>query len=205
MTSWLQLRSNALIGVARRPVEALTVLGIRLDNSGTTAPEEQVLAAAALLGVERRAGARALPGPVAPVVTADEARPAASPHAAQLLELVLGGAVGRGDGADVLLTHWFRGCAAAGARVPDHLVVDVLTTATTRPAVREAAPAALGATARWLASLRHDWAWVTESFEATSNESAADDGVVDHTPLYEVWATATAEERARLLARARVP
>lgn len=189
---WPELRSCALVGTARRPVPQPAELARFGSRGDEVASSVALLDALALATAARRAGQRpvvALEGP--PPVDADDVE-VASPVATQLLELLLGptppGGANRGD----LLDHWFTTCAAAGRRVPDELIVDVLEHATGASALRSSAAAALGRRGRWLADQHERWWWVGAAADA---DAAASASMVDP----DEWARSAAAVRVATL------
>ena len=196
---WQELRSCALVGTARRPVPRpaeLAPYGSR-DGHGGGSSSGTLLDALALATAARHAGMRgAVAVDARPPADADDLAPA-SPTATQLLELLLGpvppGGANRGD----LLDHWFTRCAAAGRRVPDALVVDVLEHATAASTVRASAAPALGRRGAWLAEQNERWAWVLAAAAAdvASRATGTAAAVIDPGD----WARAPAASRVATL------
>ena len=169
MTTWSELRSQALVGTARRSVQSpLAVPPYAIGGGEPGDGEPAVLRAAALLAMQRRAGLtarRIADADLAPTaggsatMAPPEDRPVAPPTAVQVLELLLGGAVGSREQSQSLMVHWLRCCAASGRRLPESLLVRVLTASTGLPALHEPVRAAMGQRGRWLARRNPDWQW----------------------------------------------
>jgi hypothetical protein len=160
--AWTELRSSAVIGTGRRAHLPDAVDGHPITADRFASTEERALAAAALLGTQRRAGMAATPGSTAAPEPADpDEAPLAPIGAVQLLDLALAGNLGRPSDSNVLVAQWLRTATARGLRVPHRLLVGVLTRATSAPDLRDPARAAIGRRGRWLAAQRSDWTWAT--------------------------------------------
>lgn len=186
MTGWAELRSRALVGTTRRPVQGeLAAAGRILADRRDAAA---VLGAGAVLAVERRAGLR--PGHRVPVtsVAPPDARVEADGPAAQLLELILSGTVASGPAAEALLLRWAQRAGSAGRRVPDRLLVDALDVGTSRPPLRKAIAGVVDERGRWLAGLRPSWRW------AATPTGHAEDLVDEHD-----WVRRPSAERVGVL------
>ncbi len=170
---WETLRATALVGTARRPLDGFDAAG-RSCGSG----ESAVLHAAALLGVQRRAGVRF---PVADRRTepaARDSRPAAPARPVQLLDLLIGAASLPGRD-DELLRHWVRQCDAARFRLPDtHLVavLDAFAALLGRDQhTTDAAVRIIGERGRWMVSCRPErWSAWHEPLAGDENPPTAD-------------------------------
>lgn len=169
---WHDLRAAAVLGSARRPLRPTIAAGVVVPDGDTV--ERSMLTAAALLGVQRRSGARAVAvgGPSEPAPVDD--RSEASTAATQLLELVLAGNVVRAADSMPIVEHWFTACAAAGRRVPDRSLVDVLQRAQSSAALRPLVLGVLGERGRWLARRHPAWReWASLDDEIPTHERFA--------------------------------
>src|SRR6188472_4372767 len=154
-TLWQELVTSALLGTERRNSsvssgdDALGKFLAKLDSQET---EKQLLGAAAMLAVYRRAGAlpqidtTPLPEPCEP----DE-MPCCSGRAGQHLTTMLNGQYAE------LLGEWLVTLAQAGKRVPEELLPAVLDLARGNPSFRLAVEPVLGKRGAWLAAQRSDW------------------------------------------------
>ncbi len=139
-------------------------------GGGTTglSPESRALHAAALLGAGRRAGLRPARGPVPRAPEArdqpvEPSEPVASRQAVHLLELLLGGSLGRGHEVGPLIQHWFTLAAGSGRVLPHPLLVPVLRRATADRSLQTVVAPTLGSRGRWLAARNPEWAWAVDA------------------------------------------
>lgn len=164
---WDELVATALVGTARRsvPDEVGPVLSARLGADLAMPPESIVLAAAAVLGAERRCGIRTPePGGVAPEPAPSDTRPTAPATAVRLLDLLLAGAaglgpMGEGTAGASLVAEWLDRAAATGRTLPRARVPALLTLATNIPDLRGPLLAAAGPAAAWLGGRNERWRW----------------------------------------------
>lgn len=185
MTTWDDLLGTALVGTGRRPFRAadLAIAGAERIEAGS--PEAAVLAAAALADGYRRAGwAPPIRRGTRPRPADPDDRPECSPAAAQLLELLLGRAIGLENGAEPLIADWLRLCRAARQRPPMATLPALLRTGTTTAALRPLVKQVAGPRGTWLAARNPAWRWAT-----TVPPEAVD----------EVFTTGTRAERLALL------
>ena len=222
---WVELRSSAVIGTGRRAHLPDEVDGHPISATAFPSTEDRALAAAALLGTQRRAGHAAhQAAEPAPEPSPPEGRPLAPAGASQLLDLALAGNLGRPSDANVLVAHWLRTADEHGAVIPHHLLVGVLNRATAAPDLQPAARQAIGSRGRWLAGQREAWSWAAdgapgpdgaedgwESLEArfatTTGAARRDvlaairsiDPVTGRALLAETWTAERAAERASLV------
>ncbi len=181
-TAWEELVAVAVVGTARREVPA----GV---GDGVGSAPERVLAQAALLAAQRRAGWVAPAAPASlPDPSPDDPRPQASDRALEVLGLLLSGELAVPGGVDALVGEWLAR-AGAGWRVPAAWLPVVLDRATAHPAQREATRAVGGPRAAWLAERNPVWAW------ARPPQAEVD--------VAETWRLGTREERRALLASMR--
>ncbi|MEV6163709.1 DUF5691 domain-containing protein [Streptomyces sp. NPDC052052] len=150
---WEQLVTSALLGTDRRPPE------------GGGGPGE-LLDAAALHTVRRRAGLLPAPAAARPEPAPDDPRPALPPAArrrlAQLLEdrTAPGSSGGRrGTAPDLteLIPQWLATAHRYGYRAPAALLPLLLDAARSRTDLRPAVLAFAGPRGRWLAGLNPEW------------------------------------------------
>lgn len=161
---WKTLVSSALVGTQNRPA-ALAPDGSRLSDTiqrvEVDDDEELLLSAAAVLTLHHRAGARA----VSPFNTEDmpppcppEVRPACTGEAAHFLREVLDERL-----TSRLLLDWLNAAAAAGQRVPYHMLIPFLELVA-REVATTMIPRSLadivGERGRWLAAYNDKWAFV---------------------------------------------
>jgi hypothetical protein len=137
-TSWEELVSGALVGADRRSV-----------------PPAGLLEEAAVQVTLARAGQRPRAG-LAPAPAAEETRPLASRAAGDRLARMLGGEQAR------LVPEWLEIAAAAGVRVPAHLIPGLLDLGARDRSIRAHLGSLTGARGRWLAELNPVWAYVLE-------------------------------------------
>lgn len=188
---WEELVSIALLGTGRRgeiPAGVVAASGLTAATAFTT--EEKLLAAAAVLGAERRAGWAPRQAEVRLAPAAAEDRPEASPGATQVLELLLSELVPV-PAANEIIGFWLERCARAGRRPPHRLLVPLLGRAARLPALSGLAWDALGPRGRWLATLNPAW-------------SAIVPRAVDGAGPEELWATGSLSDRLTLLGRLRL-
>ena len=159
--SWAVLVRTAVVGTQREPAPAIAVGDAELDaliaaRGDTAAAEDAVLRAAAVAGLARRAGARALD--LANVVLTpapDETLPRCSPDAANDLGALLGG----GSRETMLLSEWLAVAAQARVRVPEERLPQLLALGTHRRDLRPALVKVIGARGGWLAAQEPEWAF----------------------------------------------
>ncbi|QIG45015.1 hypothetical protein G5V58_21580 [Nocardioides anomalus] len=191
---WEEVSAAALIGTARRPVPALPAA---LGAGRPDAPREVALLDAAALGSAlRRAGVR--PGePEAVDPAAPDDRPAAPARAVQLLELLVRQSPVGPHLAPELVRRWLEAADVAGARLPHHLLPELLDLASGRTDLRPGTRRVADQRGAWLAAANPVWAWLPEE-----EQPVADGGDV-RALLAETWDRATAGGRAELLDRLR--
>lgn len=191
---WDELVATALVGTARRsvPDDVGPLLAARLGAEVVAPPEAVVLAAAAVLGTERRCGLRTpAPGGEAPEPAPAEARPLAPPAAVRLLDLLLTGAaglgpMGEGSAGASLVAEWLDRVAATGRTVPRPRLPALLTLATTISDLRTPLLAAAGPAAAWLGARNERWRWARAGGGPDPTDADA---------LVERWRHGTTEER----------
>lgn len=193
---WDELVATALVGTARRsvPPDVAPTLVERLGAAPDGPPEAVVLAAAAVLGAERRCGA---PTPAAdptgsvPDLAPVDPRPLAPVAAVRLLDLLLAGAaglgpMGEGTAGASLVAEWLDRAGATGRTLPRERVPALLKLATNIPDLRTPLLGAAGPVAAWLGARNDRWRWA----RAGGGPDGADaDGLVER------WRHGTTEER----------
>lgn len=161
--TWGELRVAVTVGTERRALAAGTALPAALAS---LPPEQQALHAAALLGAARRAGLRPTPGaPPPPAAEPVPAEPVAPDRAVQLLELLLGGNLGRPAAVQPLAAQWLEAAAERGMVLPHHLVLAALDRGTADRELQPLVAPVLGRRGRWLAGYRPEarpeWRWAS--------------------------------------------
>ncbi len=158
--SWGMLVRAAVVGTQREAAPAIRLgdgeLDALIDARGAAAmPEDAVLRAAAVAGLARRAGTRALDmAGVALDAAPPETLRRASPAAANDLIVLLGG--GRES---ALLPEWLALAADAHVRVPEELLPRLLTFGTHRRELHAGIAAVIGARGAWLAAQEPEWSF----------------------------------------------
>lgn len=152
--AWDDLVATATLGTERRPVgtdDLPPTLAQHADGLGTGGPE-RLLETAALAVTQRRAGL--VPAPAAgpdPAAAPSPVRPAVPPAAAGRLRDLLAG-----DDPDLVAT-WLEVAAAAGLRVPEHLLPALLDHAAAAPGRGQLVAPVLDLPGAWLAAFRPRW------------------------------------------------
>jgi hypothetical protein len=197
VTTWEDISALALLGTARRDVEAAGLPAaveqarteVASSSGAGSSPAGALLDLAALATVYRRAGVRpsaAIPLPEPPP---RDPRPVVAPIAASRLVAVLG----RADAE--LLELWLLTAAGRGVRPPDRLLPALLDQAARQPSVAAALVRACGPQVHWLAAQRPHWA------RALAGDGAEDTALAPDLPP-DAW-TAGSPEQRRVWLRAR--
>ena len=158
--AWSSLVRAAIVGTQREAAPAIRVGDDQLDaliaeRAAAATPEDAVLRAAAVAGLARRAGTRALDlSNVALDPAPDEALPRCGPEAANDLVMLLAG--GRET---MLLPEWLALAIAARVRVPEELLPRLLAFGAHRRELQRAIGAIAGARGGWLAEQEPEWAY----------------------------------------------
>jgi hypothetical protein len=162
MDSWQQIVTTAVLGTERQLPSLLGSgpLGALLARLPGEEPERSLLGAAAAASLYRRAGRlpRTDPAPL-PEPSAQEELPTCSALATPYLELMLGGKYKE------VLPEWLAAAAAAGRRVPDALLPDLLQAGRQARELRPLIQPVLGRRGRWLAAQNPEWSYVAEETE----------------------------------------
>lgn len=182
--TWDDVLSTALVGTGRRR------LHVRVGGSAGWAhetAEADVLAAAAVLGAERRAGVRPASAVSVPEPAPPDDRPPAGAGAVQVLELLLLNQIPVPGGPRPLIGEWLAQSATAGRRPPHRLLPALLDLGRVDRSLRDAVLAAGGTRAAWLAAQHDELTWAAPV--------SGDDG--------KVWSLGRPEERVEVLRRRR--
>ncbi|MET9876069.1 DUF5691 domain-containing protein [Actinacidiphila glaucinigra] len=189
-TTWAELVGTALLGTGRR--------------GGT--PEE-LLDAAALAVVRRRAGVRTATAGARPATAPHDPRPPLPEAARRRLSLLLadrsaGGGGGSRRGAALnlaeLLPQWLAEADARGWAAPPELLPALLDAARARTDLRPDALALAGPRGLWLAELNADWRFALRAGAPGVVPDTGDPGAVRT-----LWEEGLFAERVALLARLR--
>jgi len=157
MEIWESLTSTAVLGTERQQVNLAAdgPLGIMLAKLRDQDKEHQLLGAAAVVSLYRRAGAtptvdsEPLPAP-APA----DGRPDCPSHARECLAVMMCGQH------DEVLPEWLALLQGSGARVPEDYLSALLERGRQHGALRETIAAVAGERGRWLARQHPGWAYV---------------------------------------------
>ncbi|WP_330459380.1 DUF5691 domain-containing protein [Streptomyces sp. NBC_00820] len=199
LPSWEDLVTTALLGTDRRPLAAGT--------PGREAPVN-LLDAAAVATVRRRAGLRAAPAGRRPEPAPEDPRPALPAAAARRLAVLLAdrstgpGGGRRGNAPDLmeLLPQWLAAANAHGYAAPPQALPALLDAARGRTDLRPAALAFAGPRALWLARLNPDWRFAQRA--APGGGTALPD-LEDGEAVQRLWREGLFAERVALLSRLR--
>lgn len=134
---WEELTSTALVGTARRPYGG------------------DLLAAAAVETVRRRAGRRPAPRGAGDLAPEEEQTPLGRPAAKRLLRII-GGEYER------LLPEWLAAAAASGRRAPASVLPELLERGRWDRSVRADLGRIAGRRGRWLAARNPAWAYLLD-------------------------------------------
>ena len=141
--TWDDTLSTLLLGTERRPGPA----------------EAELLRAATVETVRRRAGAVAPTTGFVLEPAHPETAPECSARAAQLLDLALADHLGAGS-RGALTALWLDTCAAAGRIVPAEYVPALLDLGRATTSLRPSITFVVGSRGRWLARLAGTWPWI---------------------------------------------
>ncbi|MGX1313992.1 hypothetical protein RKD24_004111 [Streptomyces calvus] len=201
--AWEELVTTALLGTDRR-----TPAG---SVPGPRAPHD-LLDAAALATVRRRAGLRPARAARRPAPAPADPRPALPPAAARRLTLLLtdrpgtSGGGRRGTAPDLmeLLPQWLAAANAHGYAAPPEALPALLDAARGRTDLRPAALRFAGPRALWLARLNPDWRFALRATHGGGASASAPD---DPDRTRRLWQEGLFAERVALLTalRSRAP
>ncbi|OKJ34162.1 DUF5691 domain-containing protein [Streptomyces sp. CB01580] len=192
---WDELVTSALLGTDRRPAR----------QGGGPA---ELLDAAAILTVRRRAGLLPAPAAARPVPSPVDPRPPLPPAARRRLAQLLAdrsapGASGgrRGTAPDLteLIPQWLAIANRRGFRAPAVLLPQLLDAARSRTDLRPQALAFAGPRGLWLAGLNPEWRF---ALRGSSGGSALPD-VTDRDAVARLWEEGLFAERVALLGAVR--
>lgn len=156
MRGWDGLVSSALLGTDRRPVDFADLPPAVREQLGDTS---DLLDAAALATLYKRAGRLPLQG-IEPLPVAEgEDRPLPRPNAVRRLAAMLAGFQ------TAALGEWLRIADANGWGIPPEHLPALADYARGRPEYRALVVAAAGRRARWLADLNPDWRFLHEAVD----------------------------------------
>lgn len=175
LEQWLgDVATAALVGTARRePPPVPAGLGLEADDEGK-APEQRLLASAALADAVTRAGATLPAADAVALEAPPETRAACSDAAAQLLHLLLHQPPVSRATRDELVVEWLRLAEDAGQRVAWPVLPTLLDFAASRPPVARALGGAIGERGVWLVGLNPAWAGVLDVDRAGAAVGADD-------------------------------
>jgi len=190
---WTTLAALAVVGTERRPAQPLRAdgpLGALLGALDPADAEGGLLAAAAAVALQRRAGRLPDPGPARPPAPClPEQAPPCPPGAARHLGTMLSGVHNQA------LPEWLHALAASGRLAPPPHLPALLALGRVEAAFQPLILPVLGRRGRWLAALNPEWAYAAEL-----PAGAADDGPA---ALAERWETSNRQARLALLQRLR--
>ncbi len=158
--SWAALVRTAVVGTQREAAPPIRIGDDDLDvliaaRADTATAEDAVLRAAAVAGIARRAGTRALDlSSVALDPAPAETLPRILPEAANDLVLLLGG--GREA---ALIPEWLALAAETRVRVAEELLPRLLALGAHRRDLHAAIAAVIGARGSWLAAQEPEWSF----------------------------------------------
>ncbi|NEA59996.1 hypothetical protein G3I60_39030 [Streptomyces sp. SID13666] len=199
--SWTDLVGSALLGTDRRRPPASGGPHPALD------PATELLDAAAIGTVSRRAGLRPAAARERPAPAAPDRRPVLPEAARRRLGLLLadrsagGGSSGRRGTAPnlaELLPQWLAAAGRYGYAAPPALLPDLLDAARARTDLRADALALAGPRALWLAELNPEW-----RFALRAGVRGLEPAAGDPAAIRQLWDEGLFAERVALLTRLR--
>jgi hypothetical protein len=202
MNIWNDILTTAIVGVERRPFlvphsdGALGALLARIDQADR---EGALLAAAGAVALYCQAGRlpTSVAAPDGPACPLDERR-ACGPRATQRLATLLDG------NQRALLPEWLAALDAAGLRVAEALLPELLELGRRQTSLREAILPVLGRRGRWLAAQNSDWSYASFEFRVLSSELGDEQLKTQHSKLKTEWETDTNANRLALLKQLRL-
>ncbi|MEM6430793.1 MAG: DUF5691 domain-containing protein [Deinococcota bacterium] len=163
--AWDKLSVAALLGTERQPYTSQLVLS---GISGEATSEAQLLADAATLGLQRKAGRlpQVAEGSFQTLTPCPEDSLPMAVDSLHLRQLV------QGERGDSPLKEWLELCQQAGKRLHITCLPDALSYGRYNVDIRPYISAVLGERGRWLASLNQDWRWVRDTVLADTLRDA---------------------------------
>ncbi|MBD2101897.1 DUF5691 domain-containing protein [Leptolyngbya sp. FACHB-261] len=165
MGLWQEIISVALVGTERQSLSlagADAALGDFLSHLEAKESAPQLLSAAAVVAHWQRAGQLPMSAPPALLEPCErEELPHCSSRAGQYLTLMLQGQYKE------LIPEWLARVAAAGQRVPEQHLPELLELGRTRPELHELIPNVLGKRGHWLAAQNPDWNYAVAGDDET--------------------------------------
>jgi hypothetical protein len=157
MDLWNDIVTTALLGTGRRafrPPPADRALAVALGQIDTADQAGALLAAAAVVALYQRAGQLPPRDDTQPTpACAPDQRLACAPRAARHLSAMLS------DTQRALLPEWLVALEAAGRRVPNAQLPELLELGHSQAGLREHILPVLGRRGRWLAAQNPDWSY----------------------------------------------
>ncbi|MDF9815128.1 DUF5691 domain-containing protein [Streptomyces sp. SPB162] len=198
---WSDLVGSALLGTDRRRPP------LAVDGHPGLDPAVELLDAAAIGTLRRRAGLRPATARERPVAAAPDGRPVLPEAARRRLGLLLadrsagGGSSGRRGTAPnlaELLPQWLAAAGRHGYAAPPAVLPDLLDAARARTDLRTDALALAGPRALWLAELNPDWRFALRAGVRGLEPAAGDTAAIRR-----LWDEGLFAERVALLTRLR--
>jgi hypothetical protein len=197
MNIWNDILTTAIVGVERRPFqipqgdEALGALLARIDPADR---EGALLAAAGAVALYRQSGRlpTSVVAPDVPACPPDERRACGS-RATQRLATLLD------SNQRALLPEWLAALDAAGRRVAEAMLPDLLELGRRQSSLREAILPVLGRRGRWLAAQNPDWSYARTEIRELRTESDGETLSPQPSGLTTAWETGTSDARLALL------
>ena len=186
--SFDDLLNIALVGTSRQPPKlqaADGALGGAIAFAGSLAPEEQLLAAAAIFSNFELCGALADASEKLPEPSATDARPQCSARAGQLLDQLL--AMTNTPTKQSLLELWLAGADRTGKRVPHASLPALFEYGTTSRDIRVMISAVVDHRGQWLIAQNPRWSFTTAKEEDVER----------------IWSTGNREQRVSAIRRYR--
>ena len=180
---WNTLMQHALLGTARQPFKptATTDPVVQMVGRSADTDEQKLLSLIAVVETARRAGRLAVGTPCQSQLAMNETLPPVSEAGVALLRRLL-------SDCPILLPEFYEHCRNANRRIPEHVLVDVLTHAETNKAVRSLLFSVLGMRGHWLASQNPEWQFASANSEAEVTEQMGPDASL-------VWQNGSKEQR----------
>lgn len=180
---WNTLMQHALLGTGRQPfmLTAMTDPVVQMVGLSAENDEQKLLSLIAVTETARRAGRLPVGTPVKAQPALPETLPPLSETGAALLRRLL-------SDCPILLPEFYERCRKAKRRIPEHLLVDVLTHAEANKPLRSLLFSVLGVRGHWLASQNPEWQFASSNSEADVTEQIESDAAL-------VWQNGSKEQR----------